>query len=160
MTGVKTTLGVRTSTTNDICLLELGLPTLEAFVKQRQHNFFSGVINSRSDMTDDPLMFLIRLTQTNNRRLYKIIDTILAHDNYVTSCLHDMKNAARVSQRSKSVLYMEINPSLTVHCIYNNVRNVLPEPYRLSLTRMRLSAHRLKVETGRWYNILRERRLC
>ena len=40
MTGIKTTLGVRTSTTNDICLLELGLPTLEAFVKQKQH-FFS-----------------------------------------------------------------------------------------------------------------------
>ena len=38
--------------------------------------------------------------------------------------------------------------------------NFIPEHYRIAFTRMRTSSHRLRVETGRWAGIDRERRIC
>jgi len=36
----------------------------------------------------------------------------------------------------------------------------IPEIYRISFTRLRLSSHRLRIETGRWSRLPRENRLC
>ena len=40
---------------------------------------------------------------------------------------------------------------------YLNIEN---DQHRKSITQIRLSSHRLAIETGRWQNILRENRLC
>ena len=37
---------------------------------------------------------------------------------------------------------------------------MIPEHARICVTRVRLSSHRLKVETGRWARIPRDQRLC
>ena len=41
MGAIKCFLGVRVTTTSDVCLIELGLPPLQALVKHRQQCFFS-----------------------------------------------------------------------------------------------------------------------
>ena len=41
MGASKCLLGVRVTTTSDVCLIELGLPPLQALVKHRQQLFFS-----------------------------------------------------------------------------------------------------------------------
>ena len=41
-----------------------------------------------------------------------------------------------------------------------DINAFIPEYLRLSFSRVRLSAHRLKVETGRWARIPRDHRLC
>ena len=37
---------------------------------------------------------------------------------------------------------------------------LIPEFQRIAFTRMRLSSHRLRIETGRWSRIARQDRLC
>ena len=69
---------------------------------------------------------------------------------------------ARVSSsaRSKSITYREINPTFELHPIYKTRDETVDDYLRIAFTRFRTSSHRLKVETGRWSRILRERRLC
>ena len=62
MKAIKCLLGVRASTTNDVCLLESGYPSFEAIVRSRQKLFFKQKIEERSDMTDDPFMFALTTT--------------------------------------------------------------------------------------------------
>ena len=74
-----------------------------------------------------------------------------------------MCNRVRSSCGSKFVLYCEINNELAMHNVYSRHAKpgvYIPEHYRTAFTRMRLSAHRFRVETGRWARIPRERRLC
>ena len=46
----------------------------------------------------------------------------------------------------------------SVNCSRNSL--LIPEVYRISFSRLRLSSHRLRIETGRWSRIPRDRRLC
>ena len=65
------------------------------------------------------------------------------------------------STRTKFVTYRDINPELLEHNVYAlNHRSFVSELYRLDFTRLRLSSHNLKIETGRWSRLPRERRLC
>ena len=63
------------------------------------------------------------------------------------------------AQGSKAITYRTINPELKVHPIYCTQQYV-NERARLTFTKLRLSSHSLKVETGRWSRIPRENRLC
>ena len=58
--------------------------------------------------------------------------------------------------------YREINPTLVAHDVYNKhcTESFIDELYRLAFTRLRLSSHNLRIETGRWARLPRERRLC
>ena len=58
------------------------------------------------------------------------------------------------------MLYYCINPSSDVHCVYKMRSEFIPEHLRIAFTRMRLSSHRLRVETGRWSRLPREQHLC
>ena len=44
--------------------------------------------------------------------------------------------------------------------MYQNCDETVDDYLRIAFTRLRTSSHRLKVETGRWSRIPRERRLC
>ena len=55
--------------------------------------------------------------------------------------------------------YITINPSLRMHEKYT-ILNDIPEWARVSFTRLRLSSHYLKIETGRWSRTPRCLRLC
>jgi len=46
-----------------------------------------------------------------------------------------------------------------VHCVYTTHQKI-PEFQRVTFSRFRLSAHNLKIETGRWSRIPKERRTC
>ena len=64
----------------------------------------------------------------------------------------------RTSNSTRRMTYLELNADLSIHPIYNSEQ--IPENCRISFTRMRLSSHYLKIETGRWSRIPRENRLC
>ena len=49
-------------------------------------------------------------------------------------------------------------PSLEVPSVYRN--RLIPEYKRVKYSKLRLSSHDLRIETGRWCRIPRERRLC
>ena len=56
------------------------------------------------------------------------------------------------------VIYRGINSDLSQHPVYKCLDS--NEWERISFSRLRLSSHRLKVETGRWSRIPQEQRLC
>ena len=91
------------------------------------------------------------------------IGDLMSGDDFVkrdSERLHDM---IRMSQKTKYVTYMSINPNLTVHNVYSHTvlgDEFIPEVYRISFSRMRLSSHRLRIEVGRWSHLPREARLC
>ena len=63
-------------------------------------------------------------------------------------------------ESSKRMTYKLLNPNLESPNLYRNHNLYIPEHHRVAYTRMRLSSHCLKIETGRWSRIPRERRLC
>ena len=62
---------------------------------------------------------------------------------------------------TKCVTYRNINPNYDVHLVYSSNDSLfMSEAYRISFTRLRLSSNNLRIETGRWSRIPRDRRLC
>ena len=49
-------LGVRSNTANDLCLIELGWPSLSGCVKATQQKFMMKLLESRAGRNDDPFM--------------------------------------------------------------------------------------------------------
>ena len=155
--AIKNLLGVRITTPTNMCLVELGIPPLLALVKANQHRFFSKMISERQNMRDDPLMFAMELTRDGNEKMSRYITNLLANDTYISDAQNDLRSKISDSTGTKFRSYIGINPLLNVHDVY---AMTLPEFARLSFTRLRLSSHNLRIETGRWSRIPRERRLC
>ena len=52
--AIKALLGVRSTTCNDLCLVEVGFPALQNLVQQKQKEFFKRLLQERKGMNDDP----------------------------------------------------------------------------------------------------------
>ena len=134
---------------------------LPAVVKQRQYSFLYKAMNAGHLELEDPLIFAISLTRLHNAKLARCIDNILATPDHMETTKRVMYQRLNVSNRSKFIVYRNINPSYSVHSVYSSRSSLLiPEVYRMSFSRLRLSSHRLRIETGRWSRIPRDRRLC
>ena len=160
--ALKCLLGVRKTTANDLCLVELGVPPLQALVKQRQHDFFVKMNSEKNGAVDEPFNFAMDLTRDYNTRTSKQLDSVIQCDDHVGSAVNVLKNRIRNSDRTKFVTYRTINPTLDMHAVYSHRKreNFIDEYHRLSFSRLRLSSHNLKIETGRWSRQPRELRLC
>ena len=162
MSSLKAVLGVRSSTSNDLCLLELNKPSLQAYVRQRQAIFLRSIITERSHMDNDPLMFALDLTRRGNKKMSTFINNVLSIDNHISLERSQLIQNAVISDKSKVRTYISINPSCDIHPMYDKSYspNTIPEHQRIRITQMRTSAHRLKVETLRWVATARENRKC
>jgi hypothetical protein len=159
--AIKAILGVRSTTPNILCFAEIGKPTLKALLQHRQYKFYNNMIEERTDAIDDPFMFVLNLVKTANIKCWKYIQTILEKgQDILESDKTLMKNSILNSTGTKYRTYSSINPEISVHPVYDNINNPIPEHYRQQFSRFRLSAHSLKVETGRWQRINYENRLC
>ena len=147
---MKHLLGVRKTTNTNLCMIELGFPPLKSLVKQRQRKFFKSMWADRRNMVDDPLNFMLGVTLSSNTPVSKYVKDLL--DNEVNDTSEAMNNIIQNvsnSSSSKCVYYKSINPNMQVHNIYNMKYNI-NELERISWTKLRLSAHSLAIETGRW----------
>jgi hypothetical protein len=162
MKAVKMLLGVRHSTANDTCLIESGYPSLEALIRQRQKRFLEKMIEDRKEMTDDPLMFCLKLTEQDNPHMQKYIEDLLNEpEDIIEKDLSAIKARVIASTQTKAVTYRAFNPELSVHDIYAaNTEDIVEDDLRTAFTRLRLSSHRLRIETGRWSRIAPENRIC
>ena len=120
MKAVKALLGVRITTPNDLCLVEAGLKPVSAIVKSRQKKFLTKMMSSRSDMSDDPLMHCLNITQNLNKPMWKYIDGIfngVNGDNFIAGEMTRMKE--RINNKpptsTKFYTYRTLNPTLEVH---------------------------------------------
>jgi hypothetical protein len=158
--AIKALLNVRSTTCHELCLIELGLPRLSAFVKQRQREFFSKIRTTRHALVDDPLMYVLDLITRENSPTAKYIDNLSAGNiNFVSDSHKELRDTVqqKADTRSKMAAYLIINPNLVTPNLY---ALDLEEYKRIPITRLRLIAHNLRIETGRWSRIPREERLC
>ena len=142
MKAIKMLLGVRQSTPNDACLVEAGYPSLEATVRQRQQKFFKQMKEKRRDMTDDPLMFALELTQQNNPVMNRYIDSVMEEGgDIVKNDMLKRKENLLSAVNTKATTYCNINPDLSVHSVYCT-DGIVEDDFRIAFTRLRLSSHR------------------
>ena len=87
---------------------------------------------------------------------------ILSESNSIEQqAIDNLRTQVFTCDRSKWTSYKMCSPDLTVHSVYTRgLVSPIPEYLRIGFTRLRLSSHRLKKETGRWARPPREERLC
>ena len=162
ITSIKTLLGVRKSTPNILCLLESGYPELEAIILKRRVLFITKFMKNMSG--DEPLSAIYQLCRGHNTKGHRILCESQQYvGDPVANNIEQLKEKCRnqAATSSKFSTYMLINPSLHVHYAYSdNAVEYVPDYKRQSFSRLRLSAHRLRIETGRWSRTPREDRLC
>ena len=102
-------------------------------------------------MSDDPLCLALELTRTHNHKLYQYITNLSHSCEDFGKCDAALRGKIRNSQRTKFVTYRTINPKCAPHQVYSrdpHFMTLIPEYLRIAFTRMRLSSHRLRIETG------------
>ena len=148
--AIKQLLGVRLTTCNDLCYVEIGYPPLKDLVIAKQRKFFKKMWGERLNMFDDPLVFAIRTVQNAQYKTSNYINGLINDDvNDLEIAMEKVKESIRESESSKRRFYKSVNPDLETHDIYKD-KHSINEFHRMSFTRLRLSSHSLAVETGRW----------
>ena len=100
------------------------------------------------------------MTEQENRTMHRYIqDLLTAPNNIIETNLSATKLRIMSSLKTKAVTYREFNPDLSIHPMYSG-KTVVDDDLRTSFTRLRLSSHRLRIETGRWSRVERADRLC
>lgn len=148
---LKTLLGVRRSTCNDVCYVESGYPPLGELVRHKQHKFFRTMWRERSGLDDDPLMFIIGLVTNANTVTGRCVRGFLLHDpGKLDGVRHDLIDGIINSNSSRRITYKNlISNDFSIHHVYSN-KHTINEMHRMSFTKFRVSGHHLACETGRW----------
>ena len=145
---LKRLLGVRATTSTDVVLLEAGVPSAKAFIKQKQLTFVRKLL-SRDGFWDSYIGKAMTYAMQNNTPagliLRELIDVIPPH-NYTNE---QIKQRVIQSELTRHQTYVSLNPTLSVSYAYTAAARI-PEFQRIAYTRMRTSSHRLREETGRW----------
>ena len=115
------------------------------------------MVKERENMVDDPFMHVLRLTMSKNPRMKSYIKSLYDCPDFIEADRRARIERVRSSARTKFATYSPINPTFEVHSIYGNDVVAVDDYLR---TAFRTSSHRLKIETGRWARIPRERRMC
>ena len=122
---VKKLLGVRKTTRNDLCLLEIGCPPLQALVKATQRTFFHKLWRERRDMHNDPLSHAINVTLNSNTSTSRFLfDVIHTNVDDVQESYNSLKTSAISSVSPKVQLYITLNPEFITHPLYTTKTGV------------------------------------
>ena len=146
-------------------MIELGVPPLRSLIKSKQRKFFQKMWSERSTMDDDPLIHAMRIVINYNDSVSRYIQNLISQNNDdIEEGKSELRLKLRNSNSNRIIFYKTVNPDLVVHDIYEKQLKV-NEIERMSWTRLRLSAHSLAIETGRWNRRGRgrlpvEERLC
>ena len=154
---VRTLLGVRKTTATELCMVEIGVPTLSQRVGTLHKSAIEKLTTQRANLLDDPFTFALSVARETRCPAAHYIDVLHEYNPEAeTALLHER---IQQSDRSKYMTYVQkMNPSLSVHDMY--ALNDADETRRLTTIRIRLSSHNRAIERGRWSRIPREERLC
>jgi hypothetical protein len=157
MKTLKEMLGVRHTTSNNLVLIETGSDDAKTTIRIKQVNYYKKLLN-RTDYNISYLHQVITMAINVKAPMGKSLDDII--NTALVECnLERIKNETRKSERTRCKTYCEMNTDLSKCVIYSKMCTI-PEHLRIPVTRLRLSSHRLRIETGRWARIPREDRLC
>ena len=105
MTGVKTMLGVRTTTPNLMCLLEAGLPSVQAMIREKQAKFLRRM-GTRQGMPDDPLWFALEMTKQENRVMNSHMEQVMNVLDHISTDKEELMERVRSNEGSKYRTYL------------------------------------------------------
>ena len=154
ISALKALLGVRDTTRSDMIFIESGLPSIGERISKRTSKFVKKeLLIEQHDGT--PLQKIFSICRTKQTRGYKFMSKFLLPTETQPSLSERFVNETG----TKAETYRTLNPELTVHPVYTS-KDYIDEKARITFTRLRLSSHSLKIETGRWSRVAREERLC
>jgi hypothetical protein len=167
MNTIKHLLDVRTQTTNDLCLLEAGIPSLQAVVRKKQLSFLNK-IRMRGDYDISTIKIALDIALQYNSPMARYYNTILLPailnntDDPIHTDIEERREKISTSETSRALTYCRMNPKLESHPVYSdiNMQNKVPDYMRRAFTKLCLQSHNLKVETGRWRHTNRNTRTC
>jgi hypothetical protein len=156
-TTLKLLLGVRNTTSNDLACVEADVCCAKAFIKDRQCRFLNK-LKRREYFATTQLHEAIVLAKQVKSPMGVYLMNLDVDMNHGNSWLSNTKTVILNSTSTRFITYRTINPTLQPSLIYRDPS--IPEYLRVACTRLRLSSHRLRIETGRWSRIPRENRHC
>ena len=157
---IKSLLGVRTQTCTELVYIESGFCPASATVKNRQRKFMNKLFN-RNDYDELPVGKAMQLAQQEKTPAAQYIEKLMAHTaSFEDQARISIRDKVSSSTRTRMSTYRELNRDLDLHAVYDCKSFYIPEAARISFSRMRLSSHYLRIETGRWSRVVREQRLC
>ena len=157
-TTLKQLLGVRRTTCNDLAHLELGVSCAKASIHDRQTKFVKKLMERPHSYVADIVDMAIRSRSKMGLQLQSLASRDATH---VLDNRQQTMDQVRASASTKKQQYANLNQSLEPSPIYRAPKGILvPEHLRTSYTRLRLSSHNLRIETGRWARIPENMRLC
>ena len=122
------------------------------------------MLETRSEMTDDPFIHAFGITREMNSVMWRYIEAITnsGDTDFIADEVSKIKESImdQPPTASKFRTYQTLNPTLEVHPLYSTKSPTIPDYLRINFTRYRLSSHRLKIEIGRWSHTPRDQRVC
>ena len=148
--ALKRCLGVKASTPDDIVYMELNRPNIVNSIKERQRKFFDKLPELEGNAIVCDILEMcseLGVVRYYNSLTYSHCDDEIS------------ERRERMSQTEST--YVKRYKDLTeLNYCYPLYESFLREDLRLVITRWRLSCIPLKIETGRYKGIERNRRLC
>ena len=158
---IKSALKVRTSTPNELVLIETGLKPLKAIIYGREFNFYrkfkeslmvGGVRYQMMEaMMANPTDYIKHYMDLERR--FESSEKI--HEKFMEELRGSVRNKAE-KERYKFMMYLKLNPELEKSpCLGSN-----EDPIVNDIIRFRLGSHYFPIETGRWCRKPRSERIC
>ena len=158
ISSIKALLGVRETTRSDTVLIESGMSSLSEMIRKRTLAFTKKeLLVEMNDKT--PLQKIYKICEEKQSRGYKYLRNLMLPNEARSEVRSSLTESFMNENGSKAVTYRSLNPELKLHPIYYS-KEYIDERARLTFTKLRLSSHSLKVETGRWSRIALENRVC
>ena len=161
LSSLRDLLGVRKTVCSDLVYLESGEPSATAFITRKQRKFLKK-LQSRPDYDRSYFAtFINKAIEVRSPMGIYIEQLRRSEEDPVLTERQVLKTRVNGNtESSRRMTYKQLNPDLESPTVYRNQNLLIPEHYRIAYTRLRLSSHHLRIETGRWSRMPRERRLC
>ncbi len=120
MSSVKDLLGVRTQTPSNLIYAELDILSVHTFVRRKQISFLKKVKNS-THFEGSPLQKAIQMAKDSQSTMGHYIKDLEALDgDPVDEISKIIEEHVTNSDSSRSVVYRELNPMLSLHPMYHS----------------------------------------
>ena len=167
--GIKSALGVRQSTNNEIVYIEAGRHPLECKIKSLQHKFWGKITTYVMDYPEAAIAKILRLEVSQSLQYVKYYNDLVTKFSNFSYCEMSIEakfrahwrniivRKAEIDPDSKLGTYLRVNPELKPFVPFP--QNIM-EGERKLITRFRTGSHSLAIELGRFSNTPRPNRLC
>ena len=127
MKVVKSLLCVRTTSCNDLCLIESDMPSLEKIIEKKRSTFLKNKLSNLN--AEDPLKHALDLARSCRTPSMKIIRAALKSNvDIVELGKTEQKNKVVISTSSKRATYKAMNPNLMICTKVNPFQSIYVLP--------------------------------